>query len=491
VRLSIVGTTVAPVVTRRRLLRRAVVGGGLAALMPLLGCGAPAPTGPPPTVTVLAVPPPYAPVEAVLAQQATAAGREIGARVDYRTLAPADLRAALPRTAAAGAPPDLAFVGSFDSAPLAARGLLRDLSDLLDRIVGLNGDLFPPLHDLATAGPWVDLAANQPAPVWAIPYLSGGTAWLVRRDRLAKVGLAPPNTFEQWRQAAQRLANPQTPSFGWGAPLPLTEPVDNLAQICLLGAGAPVFDAQGLTVVLNDTAAAAGLQALAGLYRADDGSPLAPPGVLDWPAAQVEAALAAGALALTVDFGGSYARLVQAQPALADLILASPPPAGAQGWFTAAAADLAVVFRSARAASAGAALLERLLQPNRYQQVVQAGRGSVIPPYAYLTKGPFWDADPNYAVLVTSARGDPAQKLQYATPGDPAPLTLVVAAVRGAGALAQAARRVVSGESAPAVATALHRQAQALAATGLAEQPLPTATPPPAWLRLVQQLAGH
>jgi len=432
---------------------------------------------------------PFEPARAALGTEIAAAAKEVGLSVAFDTLPLEALRGKLPSAAAARQSPDVALVGSADSVILATRGLLVDLRDCLERVVGLNGDLFPPLRDLAAAGPFVDRSSRDKAPVWSVPFFTVGGTWLARGDLLSPKGLLAPKTFDEARTVAARLTDPTSQTFGWGASLPPGDDVDNLAQLVLRAHGATAFDADGFQVTLNPADAAPGLDALGRLYRADDGTPLAPPGVVDWSTAQVEAAFAAGKTAQMIDYGGGYARLVQANPSLRDTLLASPPPAGPKGWFTAATAYLFVAFKGSTAPERSVALIDRLLQPLRYERHVHANQAALIPPYAYLTKGPFWDDDPNYAIFVSVARGDPARSFQYANPGDLGPITPVVALARASHALSAAARSVALGEKAPAVAGAALRDRFVEAARqSFAIQPTPLPTPEPYWLHLIQQV---
>lgn len=467
--------------------RRSFLAGALAlGTIAVAGCRATASPGPPPTITVLALEYPVVALQQLLAQQAEAAARDVGGRLVLQVDSEAGQKSRIASAIAAKQLPDVGLVGGPDSAPLVARGLLRNLKDLLERVAGVNGDLFPPLRDLATAGPFGDRPPRQPEPVWAIPHLSLGVGCLIRSDLLASSGLPAPKTFDDTRALAKKLTNVSIDRFGWGASLPASNAADNFVQVALLDYGAALFDPAGYGVTLDPAEAVPGLGALAALYRDEAGAPLAPSGVLDWSIDQLAAALSAGTVAQSIDHGGLYARLVSGNPKLAGQIKAVPFPAGENGWYTAAATSLFVVFESRANGDRAERFVDALLQPKPFERIVASGLGSVVPPYAYLTRGPFWDNDPNYKVFASSARGDPAQKFQFATLGQPAPLTLPVAAVRGGNILVPTARAVVTGGQSPSSAAAgLRERAQTLVAEGYALQPPPTPTPEPAWFRLL------
>jgi ABC-type glycerol-3-phosphate transport system substrate-binding protein len=471
--------------SRRSILRGTLLVGAVT----IAGCRAPMPAGPPPTLTIYAQDHPVQAVQDLLASQAEAAGRDVGAKVDLQWTATDLQRARLGSQIAAKQLPDIGIVGGPDSAPLAARGVLRDVRESLDRIAGINGDLFPPFKDLATAGPFGDRPAHQPAPVWAIPHLSLGAAWLINSDALDKSGQDVPSSFDDCRELAKATTDPATQRFGWGGTLPSSDAADNFVQAALLAEGAALFDGAGYRVDLNPPDAVPGLGVLASLYRAENGSPLAPAGIVDWLAADVASGLAAGRLAQTIDFGGMYARIIGENPKQATRIRALPFPAGSKGWFTAATTSLITVFESVAKGNLAVRLVEALLQPRRFEQVVQAGCGSVVPPYAYLMRTPFWDQDPNYIAFAAGARGDPARQFQFATLGQPAPLTLPVAAVRGGRVLVSMARSVATGDQALLqAAQAMRERTQALVLEGYAVQPVATAVPTPGWLHLLEMV---
>lgn len=469
--------------SRRRLLARAFA-------LPVLlatGCRAAAPRSPglPLTLTMLAQQHPVAAVQGLLTQQSTASAHEVDVTLAVESFAPEDLRSKIDQSIASGRMPDLVIVGDADVAPLAARGTLLDVRDDLDRIAGLNGDLFPPVRTVAMSGPFVDRPTHQPAPVWAIPHVSIGGAWLIRKDLLSRRSLPLPKTFDDVRRTAETLTSQDAGTYGWGASLRVTDALDDLAHLALLAHGASLFDPLGLRIELDPGAAAAGLQAVANLYRRTDGSPLAPMDALDH-SEQITTAFIAGNVAQTIDFGGLYARAITEQPSLRESIVALPPPVGPKGWFTSLPSTYLAISRRGRAPDQARALVARLLRPDRFDALVRAGRGSVIPPYAYLTKGPFWDEDPNYSTFFSNARGDPARGFTFAPIGYPAPPTLPAAVVQASHALASSLRAVALGETpASAAVAALEQALEQRVRDALALQPTPTATPPPFWVGLL------
>lgn len=487
--------------TRRRFLQWTGLVGGLV----ISGCARSTAEGPPPRLKLLQTQLPFAPVQAALAAEQGAAAKESGVSLETQEQAGDAVRSTLSPLVAAHQLPDLLLVGTADFGVLSAKGLLADVRASLDRVVGLNGDLFPPVAALsmgasliATSSPALSSSSTpsasptndssaQPTPT-GLPLLSVGWGWLARQDLLARKNLAPPKTFDDWRNAATRLGDPGAGVAGFGARLPLGDDTTRLAQLGLLDYGAPLFGGDGLAIDFDSTAGASALGAVAALFASNGGAPIAPPGVADWTIGALEAAFARGQVALTVDFGGSYGRLVQADPALADHLAVLPPPAGPKGWNTAADVLFYAVPRRA-SVEAALGLVERILQPARLERLTSAGAGSVVPPYAYLTKVPFWDADPNYRALLVNTRGDPIRSLAYANPGAPGPFTGPVALVWQQQLLGAALRSVVLGQQTPPAATTILRdQAARLVPVALDQEPRPTATPEPDWLRWMRGL---
>jgi ABC-type glycerol-3-phosphate transport system substrate-binding protein len=470
-----------PRLTRRRFLGELGAVGALIAV----GCRPAAPVGPPPQLTVWAASHPVAAVQQLISQQSAAAAGEAGVRLDFQSDSLGNLRAKLPGAIAARQFPDVALLSTLDGAGLAARGVLADVRSSLDRIAGLNGDLFPPLATLAAAGPFVDSRPSQLPPVWAVPYLGLGVAWLIRKDFFAQKQVPTPKTFDDAQAAAQKLNDSAGGVAGWGASLPLDDALDGFGLAAFLGYGAIFFDPNGLRVTLSPTDGVAPLQALGHLYQTDNGVSLTPEGVADWSAADLAAGFARGAIAQTLDFGGLYGQVVAASPKLREAIQVLPFPAGSKAQFNVTPTSAFVLARGAHLDRA-TAFVERLLRPERFDALSRVGVGAVIPPYAYQTKGPLWDDDPNYAAFVTSNRGDPARNLQWVPFGYPSPPTLPVLQIALAHLLAQAVRSVVVDHQDPsAVAVGLRASCQAVFRAGYALQPATTPTPLPSWLQAV------
>lgn|GEM_PF-5203945 len=467
--------------SRRAFLRR--TGGALAlAAATLVGC-APPPT-PSPRVRLLGAVHPVGAVQKLIEEHLGAAAGEAKVQLDFTPLAPNDLRAKLPVSAAAGQSPDLALVGEPDVVEQAGLERTRDLRGTLDQVTGLNGELLPPLRELVASGPFLDRPSWQPAPAYGIPYYTYGCVLLVRSDLVGSALPIPaPGTslsFDDLRGAVVKLTDAGANRFGWGAALPIGDLTDQIGQVAFRAAGAALFDDIGYRVVLNASDAQNALAAISRLYRGDAGDALAPAGVLDWSVADQVAAFRSGRVLQTLDLGGLYPALTD--PSLRQATLALPLPAGPKGWNAGATSTHFVVFATSRVADAAGRLVQRVLQPARYDALIRLGQGSFIPPYAYATKGPFWDSDPNLPVYVGATRGDPAHNYGLVGLGTPAPSTLAVARVRGAWLLANALRQLIQQpDNAPAIASDLIDRATALAQVAPLLQPTPTPVALPPW----------
>ena len=454
-----------PQLSRRRVLAAFAGAAGVG----LLSCR-PSTTGPRPDLTVLVREQPLPAIQNLLDQQVTEAARQQHVNLSVHSVSASTLQAKLSGAAAANQLPDLAIVGDFDFAPLAARGFLLDLRTFLEQITGLNGELFSPLRSLAAAGPFEDRSANDPIPAWAVPLLSRGPGWLVRQDEFAAKGIPLPKSFDDARQAASRLLNATTRTFGWGTALPMDNATESFGRLVLSAYGTVPFDPLGFKIALDPTTAEAGLTALAVLYRDAQGTQLAPPGAIDWTAEEAINAFLSGQVAQMFDPGGLYGQIASRDPSFRETTLVLPPPAGPKGWLTAAASDLAIVSKVGKAPNLAAAVLEAWLRPAAFRDLARAGAGGVVPAYAYVNKDPFWDEDPNYGFLALNARGDPSRAIAYAGTGYPGPPTLVTCDVEAALPFADAVRAVARGDRTPReAATLLVDRCQSLAQRALAD----------------------
>ncbi|HEX5414094.1 MAG TPA: extracellular solute-binding protein [Chloroflexota bacterium] len=469
-------------VSRRAFLRGS--GGALAlATLSMSGCAPSA--GPPPKLRMLGITHPVGAVQRLIVQHATAAAGEAAAQLELTSLEPNDLRAKLHQSAAAGQLPDLALVGAPDVVEQAGLERTRDLHATLDRVSGLNGALLPPLRDLVASGPSLDLPPGQPTPAYGVPYYTIGSVVLARRDLVGSALPIPAPgaslSFDDLRGAAEKMTDAGGSRFGWGAPLAVGDSADQLGQVALLAAGAALFDGHGYRIVLNANDARNALAAVTRLYRTDAGQPLAPDGALDWSLTAQAEAFATGSVVQTLDFGGVYAAL--SDDAIRASTLALPLPSGPKGWNAGATSTHFILFGTSPAEATARHFIERVLQPDRYDALARTGQGSFIPPYAYLTKGPYWDSDPNLPVYVAATRGDPAHNYGLAALGTPAPATLAVARVRGAWLLATVLRRLIlEPTNVDAAINELLTTAATLAREAPLLQPTPAPTSLPFWM---------
>lgn len=469
-----------------RLTRRQVIGSACAiGALITTGCRT-ATSAPLESLTVVGRQQPVAATQQALEQALETAGRSINSRPTLKALPLPDLRATLNRLIAAQQTPDLALVGDPDSVLLGGRGLSINVRDSLDRIVGLNGELFPPLRAIATSGPYRDYQSDQRVPAWSIPFASRGNALLVRKDRLNQVNAPMPKSFDDIRSLATKLTDSSQGRYGWGTGLPVDDTVDAFARASFLAYGASLFDPLGLKLALDSAAAESAFQGFAALYQSDQGAPLAPPDCVRWTSAETATAMTTLEIAQSFDFGGLYAAILTEHPELRESIAALPFPSGPKGWFTSTSSDYWVVLRPARAHDRALQLVEHLLTPATYQQLTRISHGAFVPPYAYVTKDPFWDSDPNYPVFASNTRGNPADKYQFADMGYPAPPTLSVANVTSSDLLANAVRTVVQGRTSSTEALkTLQQLAAPLMTQAMSLQPSPTPTPIPFWLKLL------
>jgi len=157
------------------------------------------------------------------------------------------------------------------------KGLLRSLGTALS--APQRAVFYPGVLDLFTSA----------GRLQAVPWRIGGRGLVVRTDLLAQAGLEPPQTWEDVREAAEKLHNP--PDV-YGIGLPGREGGGELLTEMIWAFGGSLHTEDDYTLATD-----AGTKALQ-LYK--QLAELAQPEVLTWSQAELEALFAEGHLAMLV-----------------------------------------------------------------------------------------------------------------------------------------------------------------------------------------------
>lgn len=307
--------------------------------------------------------------QAATAWNAANPGRRV--RLRFRVTGSGMLYREVSRAVGRGDAGDIALVDSAWVAEFAARGYLVPFVAADPALAeAIAADLVPPL---AAQNSWR-------GDLYALPEEVDFSGVWLRRDWFAAEGIAPPATWEAWRSALARFAEPAVRARHGLGPHPLAfaagAAAAETATFHLLGvlwaAGAEVF--AGDEVVLDAPAARAAVRFVADLVRRDR---FAPPEVAEWPGNSAALAFAAGSVAMAI--GGSYdGGLIRAASgwddgAFRERVAFVPIPAGPDGAPASVLGGLSyVVSRQSRQPALALALLHRAAQPDLLLPSVRA-----------------------------------------------------------------------------------------------------------------------
>ncbi len=224
-----------------------------------------------------------------------------------------DLLPRLPALVRSGTAPDVAFFGPRYVAGLAAQGLLLPLDDL-----------FAELGDI----PKSFVAPSPDGRIYDIPAIMESEVLYYRRSLFREAGLVPPETFEEWLQAARRLTvdrNGDRRPDQWGISIQGASPENAVRFASVLWSnGADYFDEQN-NVAIDSPAAIQALEFWGELAK------YAPPGVTSAGNFDTAVDFAQGLTAMIKYPGRLLTIIDRYNPQLSGDVAVAVPPVGPSG----------------------------------------------------------------------------------------------------------------------------------------------------------------
>jgi len=218
----------------------------------------------------------------------------------------------------AGNAPDLYFDNIPGIRQFQALGILQDMTELTEEMIGLYGETTPAMNN----------NANFNDAWWGVPWFTRIDGWWARRDVFEPAGIdtATLTTLDLRRQAALDVSDPENNMFGWGITVNRSTDARALAQHTLFHFGSTLQDETGDFVTFNSPESVAALEWLHETYTGDEWAPMLPTGWEAWTDTGNNEAFLAGILALTQNAGTMYANAVLTEVPFADQIDYLPNP---------------------------------------------------------------------------------------------------------------------------------------------------------------------
>lgn len=295
---------------------------------------------------------------------------------------------------AAGNPPDIAYTSNVSIAQMHLLDLLEDVTDVVEEAEKRYGRIMPGTNAPKNA---------QFDGVWkAIPYIANSTGYFARNDKLTEAGFvaADLETYDQRREAALAMSDPDGEFWGWGLTPNQSGDGWGFLMSVINSYGGGYTDETGMIVNFDTPETVAAVEWLAETYMSEMYQPMLPPGILSWGDISNNEAYLAGTIGYTHNAFSVYAQAKRDEsPYFPDTVLLRAPlgpngirqDAGANSWLT--------IFKGSPNIDAAKELALTLLDPANFTPMSSIAGGLFMPAYEDLWTEELLEADPNFAII--------------------------------------------------------------------------------------------
>jgi multiple sugar transport system substrate-binding protein len=367
-----------------------------------------------------------------------------GVELDISTANPelfGDFTAKMLAAVQAGNPPDLGY-HVLSIPQMYALDIVEDVTDVVEQAIAKYGAVVPAIAEFNAKidGKW-----------WAVPFMCTTGAWFVRRDLFEAAGIDvySLNTWDQRREAALAVSDPDNNVWGWGLTVNRSGDAHGLILAVIQGFGGSFTDETGLRVTFNSPETLAAVEWLTETYTSDKYRPMLPPGVESWTDTSNNEAYLAGTIAMTINQPSVYAKAkADGNPVFENTAVLHNPltqdgrllEAGNSGWLT--------IFKGAKNIDVAKELILNLLDPVNYTPMAQNGGGLFLPAYRDLWTEDLLATDPNFEVFREILLNE---EIFYGR-SHPAPPNALIDAIDGAAITSQMMANIINGDMTPAEA---------------------------------------
>lgn len=371
-----------------------------------------------------------------------------GAQLDISTANPeafGDFLSKVQAAVAAGNPPDIAYTSNISISQMNLLDLLEDVSDVVEEAEKRYGRIMP-----GTSAP----KNAQFDGVWkAIPYIANTTGYFGRRDKLEAAGFDPAEleTYDQRREAALAMSDPDNEFWGWGLTPNQSGDGWGFLMSAINSFGGSYTDETGLVVTFNSPETLAAVEWLTETYTDPKYASMLPPGILSWGDISNNEAYLAGTIGYTHNAFSVYAQAKRDDSRyFPDTALLRAPlgPAnirqdnGGNSWLT--------IFKGAANIDLAKELALDLLDPANFTPMSSIAGGLFMPAYEGLWTDDLLAVDPNFATIKEIL----SIEEPFIGASWPAEPNAAIDAIRANGIVEQMMGNITSGRMSPADALA-------------------------------------
>lgn len=281
--------------------------------------------------------------------------------------------------------PDCASIDLNDLPKFILSGVLVETTDLMEQLNQLEGGF--------NEGAFI--AGRTPdGKHWSVPSFSSTEIFYVRTDALEAAGLDLPETWEDVRNIAEVVNDPENQFWGWGMQMGTPSWDSEVAFTSKLWSfGGKTWDEEGKPAIDSDETR----QLLQFLKDAWDAG-LIPPDGPTWDDGSNNRAYQSEIVAMVFNTGSILRYLQTEDEALLEKTAVIPIPAGPEGRFVSGYFYQWGAFNTSEHADLCLDLMEYLFSPEQLRPYYEGGGGNMLPVYKNMLNDDMWQ-DPQRKVL--------------------------------------------------------------------------------------------
>ena len=312
-----------------------------------------------------------------------------GVEGEYVIVPPNDLRQRLYAAIEGGNPPDIVVTDDFMAKQFAGMGQLADVSDIKTSLPFIQ------------AGLNVSFCADGE---YIVPIAMLAPGLYLRADKWAEAGLDYPTTWEELREDARIINDPENDFYALGYPMGTSGGGDaeGMCRAVILAFGGVPVDAEG-NVTVNSPETLAALEFIASLY--EEG--LCPPSAITWDDMGNNTAYLAGSVGVIQNSGSLYSQLRTDNPELFENTIILPFMAGPAGSFAPTGSNCFIIFENGGSVDMAKKYVTEFFDMDFYKNLVIQMGGMWQPVIEGADDDPFWEDPENSGWLANSLGGVP------------------------------------------------------------------------------------
>ncbi|TBL76515.1 ABC transporter substrate-binding protein [Paenibacillus thalictri] len=329
----------------------------------------------------------------VIQERAKQFGVENNVNVNIELIAYEDFYPKWTAAIESGAVPDVSFFGYQEVGQFYAKNVLEDVSDLVQKLEGANGEIQPSLKKA------ISFQGKQ----YAIPFWTETQVLYYRKDLLKQAGFnEPPKTWDEFRKMAKALTDPSKGIYGAGIGYGKgNSDAEFFTRSVIWSYGGSLDTKDGKTVSVNTPETVEATKFIRDIFLTDKSTP---PSAVGWDDSGNNKAYLSGQAAMILNVGSIIATLKKDNPDLYANTGLAPYPVGPKGSFIPGISNNLGIFKNSKNKDLAKKLVEYILTPDWYKTWIEKGAPLTGPIYTKLTTEPIWQ-DPMNKAFVDSVKG--------------------------------------------------------------------------------------